>query len=135
MKTHLDFESEDFPAYPNEDELVNPGCYGKRLAEFLAAELPKHGFNVRCICNEDWGWMVELENEDFPLWIGCANHEAEENTFRCFIEPSKPVIRKWFSKIDTTEVVSKLGADLEAILIQSGRVINLRWWSEDEVRI
>jgi hypothetical protein len=44
MKTHLEFTSTEFPAYPGEDKEINPGIFGKRLAEFLAGNLPSHGF-------------------------------------------------------------------------------------------
>ena len=39
MKTHLEFTSSAFPAYPGEDKQINPGIFGKRLAEFLAENL------------------------------------------------------------------------------------------------
>ena len=93
MKTHLEFTSAAFPAYPEEDKEINPGIFGKRLAEFLAEGLRKHGFKVLGIGAEDWGWMVEIENKEFPLWIGCASYEDGENGFQCFIEPSKPFVR------------------------------------------
>jgi hypothetical protein len=78
--------------------------------------------------------MVEMENKEFPLWIGCANYEDGENGFQCFIEPSKPSVRKWFSKIETGPIVDKLAAALEAVLLQSGKVSNLRWLSDNEAR-
>jgi len=132
MRTHLEFTSTAFPAYPGEDKEINPGIFGKRLAEFLAEALPHKGFKVLCIGAEDWGWMVEIENKEFPLWIGCANYGESENEFQCFIEPSKPVVRKWFSKIETGLIVEKLAAALEAVLLQSGKVSRLRWLSDDE---
>jgi hypothetical protein len=134
MRTHLEFTSTAFPAYPNEDKEINPGIFGQRLAEFLSEKLPQHGFKVLCIGAEDWGWMVEMENKEFPLWIGCANYEDGENGFQCFIEPSKPSVRKWFSKIETGPIVDKLAAALEAVLLQSGKVSNLRWLSDNEAR-
>ena len=76
--------------------------------------------------------MVEIENQAFPLWIGCANYEGCENGFQCFIEPSKPFVRKWFSKIETGPIVEKLAAALETVLLQSGKVSNFRWLSDDE---
>lgn len=133
MRTHVEFCSDSFPAYPGEDEEVNPGRYGKRLAEFLAGQLPRYGFKVRGIGAEDWGWMVELENERFPLWVGCGNYEEGENAFLCFIEPSKPYVRKWLTKIPTSEVVERVATALEASL-QGGGVTRLRWWTEDEAQ-
>jgi hypothetical protein len=132
MRTHVEFISSDFPSYPNEEEEINPGRFGKRLADFLAEGLPAYGFKVRCIGAEDWGWMVELENELFPLWVGCGNYEEVENGFLCFIEPSKPIARKWFSKIDTTSTVERLASAIEALLQSSGKVSQLRWWSINE---
>jgi len=130
MKTHLEFTSIEFPAYPGEDKEINPGIFGKRLAEFLAEGLRQQGFKDLCIGAEDWGWMVEIENNEFPLWIGCANYVGTENEFQCFIEPSKPFVRKWFSKIETGPTVEKLASALEAVLLQSGKVSALHWLSD-----
>lgn len=132
MRTHVEFISIDFPSYPNEEEEINPGRYGKRLAAFLAEGLPAYGFKVRCVGAEDWGWMVELENAPFPLWVGCGNDEEVENGFICFIEPSKPIVRKWFSKVDTTSTVERLASAIEALLQSSGKVSQLRWWPTNE---
>lgn len=38
MKTHVEFHSDQFPLYEGEEDEVNPGVHGKRLAEFLAAQ-------------------------------------------------------------------------------------------------
>jgi hypothetical protein len=44
MKTQVEFRSDKFPAYESEEQEINPGRYGKRVAEFLAAGLRSHGF-------------------------------------------------------------------------------------------
>lgn len=134
MRSHVEFHSTEFPAYPGEEDEINPGRFGKRLAEFLAEQLPRRGFSVRGIGAEDWGWQIELENAAFPLWIGCGNYEEGENAFLCFIEPSKPVLRKWFKTIETAKVVERVASALEAILLSSGKVSSLKWWTEDEGR-
>ncbi len=133
MRTHVEFGSTEFPAYQGEDEEVNPGRFGKRLAEWLATTLRAHGFKVMRVGAEDWGWRVDLENEGFPLWVGCGNYEEFENGFLCFIEPSKPFARKWLSKVDTSPTVERLASALEAALRQRDDVLRLRWWSDDEV--
>jgi hypothetical protein len=134
MRTHVEFLSNDFPPEDGEEERIYPGRYGKRLADFLAAELPSQGFSVRCVSPEDWGWVVEIENDAFPLWIGCGNYEAFENGFLCFIEPSKPFLRKWFSKIDTKSTVERLASAVDTLLQDHGNVSQLRWWSERKAR-
>lgn len=133
MRTHIEFVSDDFPPYPGEAKEINPGRYGKRLAEFLAQELPPHGFLVDGIDLEDWGVRIDIANPDFALWIGCGNYEEYENGFLCFIEPSQPFVRKLFKRLSTTATVDRLASAIESILEESGKVSNLRWWSEDEV--
>ena len=134
MRAQFEFVSAEFPPYPGEDRQPrNPGRYGLRLAEYLARELPAHGFPVRTIGVEDWGVMVELENRDYPLWIGCGNYEEYENGFLCFIEPSTPFVRKWFRKFPNAAIVERLAGALETILLSSGKVAGLRWWSENEL--
>ena len=132
MRTHLEFASTAFPAALGEDQEINPGRFGKALAEFLRDALPLHGFKVRRIVAEDWGWMVDLDHDPFPLWIGCGNYEEFEHGFLCFIEPSKRTVWKGFSKIDTGPTVERLGIALESILRKSGKVSKLRWWTEDD---
>jgi len=34
MRTHVEFRSAKFPAYPREEEQVNPDLWGKKLAEY-----------------------------------------------------------------------------------------------------
>ena len=134
MRSHVEFISTEFPAYPNEKDEINPDRFGKRLAEFLSTQLPKFGFQVESIGAEDWGWMVELKNESFPLWVGCGNYDGKPNSFLCFIEPAKPFIRKWLRKIDTSATVERLTVAMNTLLIQSGKVNELRWWDENEVQ-
>jgi hypothetical protein len=134
MRSHLQFSSTAFSPYPGEEE-VNPGIFGKRLAEHLAKRLPAHGLAVaEDLIPEDWGWQVQLEGQPFPVWIGCANYEDLANGFLCFVEPSKPFVRRWFKKFDTRETVERVAAAIETILKESGEVQQMRWWTEEEVR-
>lgn len=130
MKTQVEFKSDKFPPYPGEEEDINPGLWGKRLAEYLQNELPHHGLKVSDIGSEDWGWMVELENEEFPLWVGCGHQSGEDDEFLCFIEPSKPFIRKWFKKIDTTEQVNRVAIALNSILESNPDIREINWRSD-----
>jgi hypothetical protein len=132
MRTNLEFSSDAFPPCPDEDETVNLGVFGKRLAEFIAEGLRRRGVEIEKVEAEDWGWRVDVHHEAFPLWIGCANYTELENGFLCFLEPSKPHIRRWLKKIATTETVERLATDLEAVIADSGKVDGLRWWTEAE---
>jgi hypothetical protein len=96
MKTHVEFRSTAFPAYAGKDAEINPGRWGRRLAEFLRQKLEEENVQTEPIYCEDWGVALPIKNENFPIWIGCGNYEELEDDFLCFIEPSKPSIRRWF---------------------------------------
>ena len=75
--------------------------------------LPKQGVEVGEIYSEDWGWVVPVKHEAFPLWVGCGNYDEYPDGFLCFIEPSTPVLRRGlFKKIDTTVDVGRVAAAL-----------------------
>ena len=94
MKTSVTFRSNAFPPVKN-DTVNAPMRYGKKLAQWLAAELPAHGLAVIDCYDEDWGWEIELANADFPLRLGCGNVDEEAKAgkaaaFCCFIvSPNK----------------------------------------------
>ena len=131
MNNQVEFRSNIFPPYDGDEEEINPGLWGKRLAEYLQENLPKQGIKVIGIGAEDWGWMVELENEDFPLWIGCGHQNGENDEFLCFIEPSKPFVRKWFKKIDTTSQVNRVAKTLKQVLEASPDIHSIKWSTPD----
>src|SRR6266404_5331492 len=112
---------------------LTPGLWGKRLAEYLREKLPGQGIETGEIYSEDWGWAVPVKNETFALWIGCGHQDGDDDEFLCFIEPSKPIIRRFFKKIDTTDAVAQLAKALEAILTSDPDIRDLRW-SSDGVR-
>ena len=127
MKTQVEFRSSIFPPYDDEEEIINPGRYGKRLAEYIHVHLPKYGFEVEDIYSEDWGWGVPIKNDKFSLWVGCGNQDEFEDGFLCFIEPSKPYIKKLFKKIDISEIVTKLVEALESIFLSEKDITGINW--------
>lgn len=129
LRTQLQFRSPAFPPLPDEAEQINPGRHGRRLADYLAEALPARGFAVRTITAEDWGWMVELQHEAFPLWIGCGNidGEGDDDDFLCFIEPARPTVWRWFRRIDTRATVARLADALEAALRAHPGVRAIEW--------
>ena len=46
MKTQVEFRSSKFPPYEGEQEQINPGLWGKRLAEYFVRNYPKKGFKT-----------------------------------------------------------------------------------------
>jgi hypothetical protein len=49
MKTQVEFRSDNFPPCDGEEEQINPGLWGKRLAEYLQENLPHQGLKVTSI--------------------------------------------------------------------------------------
>jgi hypothetical protein len=135
MRTHVEFRSSKFPAYEEEAEQVNPGRHGKRLAEYLRIQLLAQGVVTDEPYAEDWGWALPIKNERFTQWIGCGNYDEYPDGFLCFVEPSKPRIRKWFMSIDTTPETEKVANALDHVLSRDPGVYGLRWWSETEAGV
>jgi hypothetical protein len=69
MKTHVTFRCDLFPPNAEDAAKPNPELFGKRLADFLAAELRAKGFEPRQPIAEDWGWVLPIKNDRFDLWI------------------------------------------------------------------
>ena len=127
MRTHLEFRSQQLAGGPNS---INPSIHGGTLAEFLDRRFRELGYSGGVI-EEDWGWMIPLANEPFKLWLGCASYD-EDGEWLVFIEPSKPFIRRLFSKTDTRPQVEKVATELETIVGDAGDSTGLRWWSDEE---
>jgi hypothetical protein len=132
MRTHVEFRSSKFPPYEGEDEQVNPGRYGKRLAEHLKSELTKRGIATGEFFAEDWGWGIRLPGRDFKMWLGCGNYEEYADGFLCFIEPSQPFVYRWLKKIDTHAAVEQVAEALDHILRSDPDVRNIAWWTDAE---
>ncbi len=128
MKTQVEFRSGKFPACEGEEEQINPGLWGKRLAEYLQQKLRAESVDVGEIYAEDWGWAIPIKNnEPFATWIGCGHQDGEDDEFLCFIEPSKPAIRRLFRKIDTFQAIGRLAAALDKILTSDPEIRDVRW--------
>ena len=121
------FRSTRFEIAPGEDKEINPGIYGKQLAEWLKARLENRGYKVEPIINEDWGRCLMCSRDPFCLWVGCANvtdlsvspdviPPKEQITWHCFATAEVLFWKKLFRKIETGPAVAKLHADLGAIL-------------------
>jgi len=65
--------------------------------------------------------------------VGCGNYEEYPDGFLCFIEPSKPYVRRLLRKIDTTARVEQVAAAVDAALASHPGVRDLRWWTDTEV--
>jgi hypothetical protein len=128
----LSFVNDRFPAYEGEEKQINPGLWGKRLAEFLRDKLRTEGFETAEPFAEDWGWVVPVANEQFRLWIGCGCYQEYPDGFLCFIEPHTPFIRRFLRKIDTRSRVSSLQMAMDKVLGEAEGIRDKRWWTHEE---
>ena len=103
MKTQVEFRSSKFPAYEGESEEINPGIWGKRLAEYLTQKLGEKGIETEEFFAEDWGWYIPVRNEGFRLAVCCGHQDGDDDQFACFTDPRTPVVKKLLKKIDATD--------------------------------
>ena len=127
MKTQVEFKSSKFPPYDREEEEINPGLWGKRLAEYLVQKLADLGVETEDIVAEDWGYYVPVRNEGFELALCCGHQNGDDDEFLCFTEPSRPVVKKLFRKVDATVQLSRLIEALEKILSSDPDIREIVW--------
>ncbi|QNP40186.1 hypothetical protein [Lysobacter solisilvae (ex Woo and Kim 2020)] len=123
------FTSTLFEIEPGEDEEINPRMYGRQLAAWLKTQLEQRGYDIEPVIAEDWGRCLMCSREPFTLWVGCgsvvdygtASHDdpppAKENViWHCFPMAEVPFWKRILKRPDTSTQVSRLDADLRAIL-------------------
>ena len=110
-----------------EEEQINPGIWGRRLADYLIEGLKAAGFEPEEPIAEDWGYIVGIKNDEFSLTVSCAHQDGDPDEFVCLIHPDCAVIRKLFKKIDTTEVVGRLSDALDKMLTSDPGIHDVTW--------
>jgi hypothetical protein len=127
MKTQVEFRSSQFPAYDGEEERINPGLWGKRLAEYLVEKLAQKGIATEAIIAEDWGWYIPLRNDGFRLGLCCGHQSGDDDEFLCFTDPGTPIVKKLFKKIDATAELTRLTVALQQILASDPEIRDVVW--------
>ena len=127
MKTQVEFRSAKFPPYEGEEEQINPGLWGKRLAEYFVEKLAEKGIKTAPIIAEDWGWYVPIPNERFRMALCCGHQDGDDDEFLVFTEPAKPVVRKLLKTIDATPELTKLTEALQEILSSDPDIKDVVW--------
>jgi len=122
------FKSTKFEIEPGEDDEINPGIYGRQLAQWLRQRLIEKHYIVEDIINEDWGRCLMCNREPFKLWVGCANMTSnlaiqprdpppkEDIIWRCFVVAEVPHYVRFLRKVDTAPAIARLYSSLAEIL-------------------
>lgn len=120
METYVEFRSTSFSSL-------------EQLVDVLTNRLTQQGVSVLQPGEEDWGWMIPVANREFSLWIGCGKYEEYDDGYLCFIEPNKPLVRKFFfKKISTEKSVNFVRASLDCILQEGSEFKDVKWWTGDD---
>jgi hypothetical protein len=127
MKTHIEFRSSKFPPYEGEEEEINPGLWGKRLTEYLAAKLEEKGIETEEMSVEDWGCYLPVRNEGFRLALCCGHQNGDADQFLCFTDPSTPKVKKFFRSIDATPQLTRLLESVREILESDSEIRDIVW--------
>jgi hypothetical protein len=127
MKTQVEFRSSKFPPYEGEEQQINPGLWGKRLAEYFVQKLAERGIVAGPINAEDWGWYIPIPNDGFRLAIACGHQYGDPDQFLCFTDPATPTFKKFFKKIDATAHLTRLTEAMRQILASDPEIKEIVW--------
>lgn len=129
MRAQFWFKSDLFAINKDEDDEVNPGCYGKELAKWISKELDNHDYKEIQFFAEDWGWCVSCKYQDTYLYANCGNISSEETSnaagdlvWTIFSDVKVSFFKKLFGKVDPEENLRCFNNTLEAILKNQNRI-------------
>ncbi len=127
MMTQVEFRSQKFPPYEGEEEGTNPGVWGRRLVEYLSEHLSARGITTGTANAEDWGWYLPVPNDGFRLALCCGHQDGAADEFVVFTDPSRPVVRRGFTKVDAAPALGRLTQALHEILSADPDIADIVW--------
>ena len=90
-------------------------------------KLAEKGIATEEMVAEDWGWYVPVRNEGFRLALCCGHQNGDDDEFVCFTDPSTPIVKKFFKKIDATAQLTRLTEALQQILASDPEIRDVVW--------
>ena len=131
MKTRVEFRSPKFPPYEGEQDQINPGVWGKRLAEYWVQQLAENGIKTSEMIAEDWGWYVRVDVDGMKLAVCCGHQYGDPDEFLCFTDPATPIVRKLFKKVDVSAALTTLTQAMQQILSSDPDIRDVKWTEMD----
>lgn len=122
----FEFESAAFAVEPGEDDLTNPGVFGKALANWLAEQLRSSGSRTGEVIAEDFGWCIPVESKPHRLYVACASAQEVPNTWRVFVFAEGGLLSRLLVKDQSAQSVSSLFGSVKQVLANSPQVRGLR---------
>lgn len=120
----LMFQSSRFDIAPEEDELTNPGIFGRSLAQWLAKELSTHGYCARGdVIPEDFAWCVPVAAEDCELYVACAN---AQDGWQTYVFADCGLMERLVGRDSRATAVAALYSAVRSILEQAPGITYLR---------
>lgn len=129
------FTSDLFQIEPGEDEETNPRMYGKQLSAWIRQKLVEIGYEPEDVIPEDFGWLVLCSRDPYSLGVVCVSFKDyataqpgdppppfDKVKWHCGIFVEIPFFKRLFSKVDTSEGVTKLDAELRMIFDAESRI-------------
>jgi len=123
----VSFTSEFFTPIAGEDEETNPGCFGKALAQWLAAQLRERGVPVEGVIPEDFGWVVMVSRKPFMLWLGCGNTDGSTTEWTVFLVAELSILQRLFKRFDPAPEIERLSTHLAELIPLIPGVTNVVW--------
>jgi hypothetical protein len=95
LRDHVRFRSDMFAPRRAERDEVNPGRYGRELAEWLAARLGERGVAAGQPAPEDWGWLLEVVQDGESFGVACGNVGESRSEWLLWVDPARagPIAR------------------------------------------
>ena len=97
----MNFTSEKFAPYLPDECQVNPNVLGYELAAWISVELMKSGVATSYPAAEDWGWMLDYENDGRQFMICCSGVKNDDEVFEWRVEIENP--KSFFSRNQNNE--------------------------------
>lgn len=130
MKTFVEFRSKKFPAYEGEEDEINPGIWGRRLAEYLDENLEKTGIATHGIIQEDSGYHIGIVDDSCRISLFCGHQYGDDEQFIIFTDPKTPTFRRFFRSIDVTPQLSRVVNAVKAILEGDPDIRDMEWMEQ-----
>ena len=126
MKARVSFTSDHFAIEAGEDEDINPGIYGKALAQYLATHFRSRGIEVEGIVDEDFARLVMVQRKPFMLWVGCANEEGSTRSWQLFLAAELGLLSR-LRRINPEPAFSELRENVRSIVEAIPGVSQVQW--------